>query len=76
MKRLLALVTLAVCVSAPSFGADVVGHSVEVAGKDSYKAADVSAKEAGKAGKDSFKAVKFSARETGHAGKAVVKFLF
>ena len=76
MKKLLALVALALCVSAPSFGADVVGHSVEVAGKDSYKAADVSAKEAGKAGKDSFKAVKFSARETGHAGKAVVKFLF
>jgi len=73
MKKLFALAVLSLCMAAPSFG---VGHSVEVAGKDSYKAADVSAKEAGKAGKDSFKAVKFSARETGHAGKAVVKFLF
>jgi len=76
MKKLFALAVLSLCMAAPSFGADVVGHSVEVAGKDSYKATDVSAKEAGKAGKDSFKAVKFSARETGHAGKAVVKFLF
>jgi hypothetical protein len=51
MKRLLALVTLAVCVSAPSFGADVVGHSAKVAGKDTYKAAKVSAKDTGKAAK-------------------------
>jgi len=76
MKKLLAQSVLALCVSAPSFGADVVGHSVEVAGKDTYKAADVSAKEVGKAGKDSYKAVRFSAKETGHAGKAVVRFLF
>jgi hypothetical protein len=48
MKRLLALITLAVCVSAPSFGADVVGHSAKVAGKDTYKAAKVSAKDTGK----------------------------
>jgi hypothetical protein len=51
MKRLLALVTLAVCVSAPSFGADVVGHSAKVAGKDTYKVAKVSAKDTGKAAK-------------------------
>jgi len=51
MKKVLALVVLALCVSAPSFGADVVGHSAKVAGKDSYKAAKVSAKETGKAGK-------------------------
>ena len=51
MKRLLALVTLAICVSAPSFGADVVGHSAKVAGKDTYKAAKVSAKDSGKAAK-------------------------
>jgi hypothetical protein len=51
MKRLLALVTLAVCVSAPSFGADVVGYSAKVAGKDTYKAAKVSAKDTGKAAK-------------------------
>ena len=36
--------------AAPSFGADVVGHSAKVAGKDSYKAATVSAKETGRAG--------------------------
>jgi hypothetical protein len=35
MKKVLALVALALCVSAPSFGADVVGHSAKVAGKDS-----------------------------------------
>jgi hypothetical protein len=51
MKKLLALVALALCVSAPSFGADVVGHSVKVAGKETYKVAKVSAKETGKAGK-------------------------
>jgi hypothetical protein len=51
MKRLLALVTLAVCVSAPSFGADVVGHSAKVAGKDTYKVAKASAKDTGKAAK-------------------------
>ena len=37
--------------AAPSFGADVVGHSAKVAGKESYKAARFSAKETGKAGK-------------------------
>ena len=51
MKRLLALVTLAVCVSAPSFRADVVGHSAKVVGKDTYKAAKVSVKDTGKATK-------------------------
>jgi len=39
MKKLLALVALALCMSAPSFGADVVGHSVKAAGKGTYKAA-------------------------------------
>ena len=76
MKKLFVLVVLSLCVTAPSFGADVVGHSLEVGGKDSYRAATVSAKEVGKAGKDSFKAAKLSAKETGHAGKAVAKFLF
>jgi hypothetical protein len=51
MKRLLALVTLAVCVSVPSFGADIVGHSARVAGRDTYKAAKVSVKDTGKAAK-------------------------
>ena len=47
MKKFLAVVALALCVSAPSFGADVVGHSVKTAGKATYKAA----KDTGKAGK-------------------------
>lgn len=51
MKKLFVLVVLSLCMAAPSFGADVVGHSAKVAGKDSYKAAKVSAKETGKAGK-------------------------
>ena len=51
MKKVFALVVLSVCMATPSFGADVIGHSAEVVGKDSYKAAKVSAKETGKAGK-------------------------
>ena len=51
MKKLLVLVALSLCMAAPSFGADVVGHTAKVAGKDTYKAAKVSAKETGKAGK-------------------------
>ena len=48
MKKLFALAVLSLCMAAPSFGADVVGHSAKVVGKDSYKAAKVSAKETGK----------------------------
>jgi hypothetical protein len=51
MKKLFALVALSVCMAAPSFGADVVGHSAKAAGKDTYKAAKVTAKDTGKAGK-------------------------
>jgi len=51
MKKLLVLVALSLCMAAPSFGADVVGRSAKVAGKDTYKVAKVSAKDAGKAGK-------------------------
>ncbi len=51
MKKLFALAVLSLCMAAPSFGADVVGHSAKAAGKDSYKAAKFSAKETGKAGK-------------------------
>ena len=51
MKKLFAMAVLSVCMAAPSFGADVVGHSAKVAGKESYKAAKFSAKETGKAGK-------------------------
>ena len=47
MKKPFALIALALCMSAPSFGADVVGHSVKAAGKGTYKAA----KDTGKAGK-------------------------
>ena len=47
MRRLFALFVLALCTSAPSFGADVVGHSVKAAGKGAYK----TAKDTGKAGK-------------------------
>ena len=51
MKKFFAMAVLTVCMAVPSFGADVVGHSVTVAGKDSYKAAKVSVKETGHAGK-------------------------
>ena len=52
MKKVIALVVLALSMAAPLFGAEhVVTHSAKVAGKDTYKAAKYSAKEAGKAGK-------------------------
>jgi hypothetical protein len=51
MKKLFALVALSLCLAAPSFGADVVGHSAKTAGKETYKVAKVSAKDTGKAGK-------------------------
>ena len=51
MKKRLALAVLAMCMAVPSFAANVVGHSVKAAGKGTYKAAKVSAKETGKAGK-------------------------
>ena len=51
MKNVLAVVVLAICVAVPSFAADVVGHSVKDTGKETYKAAKVSAKDTGKAGK-------------------------
>ena len=51
MKKLFALVALSLCMVAPSFGADVVGHSAKAAGRGTYKVAKVSAKDTGKAGK-------------------------
>jgi hypothetical protein len=58
VKKVLALVMLSLCMSAPSFGAEhVVTHSAKVAGKESYKAARYSAKETGKAGKTFLKFV-------------------
>lgn len=51
MKNVLAVVVLALCVAVPSYAANVVGHSVKVTGKDTYKAAKASAKDTAKAGK-------------------------
>lgn len=51
MKNIFAVVVLALCVAVPSFAADVVGHSVKVTGKETYKAAKVSAKDTAHAGK-------------------------
>ena len=52
MKKLFAVAVLATCAAVPSFAAEhVVGHSVKVTGKETYKAAKVSAKDTGKAGK-------------------------
>jgi len=76
MKKLFALVVLCLSIAVPSFAADVVGHSAEVAAKDSYKAAKVSAKETDHAAKDSVKAVKLSAKKTAHIGKVIGNFLF
>ena len=58
MKKLFALAVLSLCVSVPSFAAEhVVTHSARVAGKDSFKAAKVSAKGTGKAGEKFLKLV-------------------
>lgn len=51
MKNIFAMVALAMCMAVPSFASDVVGHSVKVTGKESYKAAKVSAKDTAKASK-------------------------
>lgn len=51
MKNIFAVVGLAMCMAVPSFASDVVGHSVKVTGKETYKAAKVSVKDTGKAGK-------------------------
>jgi hypothetical protein len=51
MKNILAVVAVAVSMAVSSFASDVVGHSVKVTGKETYKVAKVSAKETAKAGK-------------------------
>jgi hypothetical protein len=51
MKNILAVVALAVCMAVPSFASDVVGHSVKVTGKETYKAAKVCVKDTARAGK-------------------------
>ena len=56
MKKVFAVVVLSICVAAPSFAGDVVGHSVKVAGKDSAKAVAVAGKDTAKA---AVKVVKF-----------------
>ena len=48
MKKILAMVLLALVVSAPSFASDAVTHSAKVVGKDSAKAAAYTTKEVGK----------------------------
>jgi acyl dehydratase len=55
MKKL-ALIVFSICLAAPVFAGDVVGHSVVVAGKDSGKAVTVAGKDTAKA---TVKAVKF-----------------
>jgi hypothetical protein len=55
MKNVFAVVILALCVAVPSFAADVVGHSVKVTGKQTYKAVKASAKDTAKAGKAAVK---------------------
>jgi hypothetical protein len=69
MKKLFALAVLSICMAAPSFANDVVGHSVKVAGKDSGKAVAV-------AGKDSGKAVAVAGKDTAKATVKVMKVLF
>lgn len=49
MKKIFALVVLSLCVAAPSFAGDVLGHSAKVAGKDSAKAVAVAGKDTAKA---------------------------
>lgn len=52
MKKLFALVLLALSMTAPAFGAEhVVSHSAKVAGEKTCRAAKLSAREADKAGK-------------------------
>jgi hypothetical protein len=52
----MALIVLSICMAAPSFAGDVVGHSAKVAGKDSGKAVTTASKDTAKA---TVKTVKF-----------------
>ncbi len=51
MKNIFAVVVLAMCMAIPSFASNVVGYSINVTGKETYKAAKVSAKDTAKASK-------------------------
>ena len=68
MKKV-TLIVLSIFMAAPVFAGDVVGHSVEVAGKDSGKAVAA-------AGKDSGKAAAIAGKDTAKATVKAVKFLF
>lgn len=51
MKKIISLIVFALCVSAPSFGAEhLLGRSAKVVGKDSYKVTKTSVEDAGKGG--------------------------
>jgi hypothetical protein len=51
MKKLISLCVFALCVSAPSFGAEhLLSHSAKVVGRDSYKVTTSSVKDIGKGG--------------------------
>ena len=51
MKKLIGLFVFALSVSAPSFGAEhILGRSVRVVGKDSYKAVKTPVEDVGKGG--------------------------
>jgi hypothetical protein len=56
MNKKIAFIVLSICMAAPSFAGDVVGHSVVVAGKDSGKVVTTASKDTAKA---TLKAVKF-----------------
>jgi hypothetical protein len=55
MKKVFAIVILSICMTAPSFAKDVVGHSAKVAGKGTAKAAKGTAKGTTKAAKGTAK---------------------
>ena len=57
MKKLISLCVFAVCVSAPSFGAEhILGRSAKVVGKESYKVTATSLEGLGRGG---YSVVKF-----------------
>jgi hypothetical protein len=70
MKKVFAVVFLALFATLPSFGAGhVVTRSAKAAAKESVKAAEYSTAKAANA-------AKYTAAEAGDAGKAVIRHLF
>ena len=49
MKKMFAIAALSLCMAAPSFAGNVVGHNAKVAGKDTAKVATGTAKDSAKA---------------------------